>query len=366
MTGPAPAKINLALVVGPRRDDGKHELATVYQRVDLGDRITRRAAQPRRPSTGFAGGHDRPRGARVARRAARLARPDREAHAGRGRARRRQLRRRDRAAARQRAARRARSRRGAARARRAGRRRRAVLPAATARSSAPATARRSRRSTCRRTSPSCSLLPNGRQKRSTAEVYAAFDERGGEQGYDERLAALRAALAAVRRPRDLAALPPNDLASSPLAGELLAQGAFRADVSGAGPTVYGLFHRIADADARAPRAASVRPRLGDRACVVRLICMVGTTRNRAWFQPFRPLAPGAAAAHHALDRGRRRAALPLRRPALVGRRRARRDRGRLLVVRRPGEPSRLGAAGRLDLRRRRSCSCSACRSRSRS
>ena len=40
MTGPAPAKINLALVVGPRRPDGKHELATVYQRVDLGDRIS--------------------------------------------------------------------------------------------------------------------------------------------------------------------------------------------------------------------------------------------------------------------------------------------------------------------------------------
>ena len=40
MIGPAPAKINLALVVGPRRDDGKHDLATVYQRVDLGDRMT--------------------------------------------------------------------------------------------------------------------------------------------------------------------------------------------------------------------------------------------------------------------------------------------------------------------------------------
>jgi 4-diphosphocytidyl-2-C-methyl-D-erythritol kinase len=36
---PAPAKINLALVVGSARDDGKHELLTVYQRVDLGDRI---------------------------------------------------------------------------------------------------------------------------------------------------------------------------------------------------------------------------------------------------------------------------------------------------------------------------------------
>ena len=36
---PAPAKVNLALVVGPPRDDGKHEVLTVLQRVDLVDRI---------------------------------------------------------------------------------------------------------------------------------------------------------------------------------------------------------------------------------------------------------------------------------------------------------------------------------------
>ncbi|MGZ4354228.1 MAG: hypothetical protein ACXVZ4_11830, partial [Gaiellaceae bacterium] len=66
----------------------------------------------------------------------------------------------------------------------------------------------------------------------------------GERGWEERRAALEDALARVRRPRDLAALPPNDLASSPLADELRALGAFRADVSGAGPAVYGLFtHR---------------------------------------------------------------------------------------------------------------------------
>jgi len=53
----------------------------------------------------------------------------------------------------------------------------------------------------------------------------------------------------VRRPRDLAALPPNDLARSPLADELCALGAFRADVSGAGPAVYGLFHHRAAAKA---------------------------------------------------------------------------------------------------------------------
>jgi 4-diphosphocytidyl-2-C-methyl-D-erythritol kinase len=37
---PAPAKINLALVVGPARDDGKHELVTVYQAVSLYDEVT--------------------------------------------------------------------------------------------------------------------------------------------------------------------------------------------------------------------------------------------------------------------------------------------------------------------------------------
>ena len=35
----APAKINLALVVGPRREDGKHELLTVYERIGLADTL---------------------------------------------------------------------------------------------------------------------------------------------------------------------------------------------------------------------------------------------------------------------------------------------------------------------------------------
>ena len=65
--------------------------------------------------------------------------------------------------------------------------------------------------------------------------------RSGEQGYEERRANVLDAVAGVRRPRDLAALPPNDLTSSPLADELRALGAFRADVTGAGPAVYGLF-----------------------------------------------------------------------------------------------------------------------------
>ena len=85
------------------------------------------------------------------------------------------------------------------------------------------------------------VVPTEAGKRSTADVFAAFDERGGERGFDERRASLLGALGTVRRPRDLAALPPNDLAASPVAEELLELGAFRADVTGAGPTVYGLF-----------------------------------------------------------------------------------------------------------------------------
>ncbi|HEY5661532.1 MAG TPA: hypothetical protein VIR59_12145 [Gaiellaceae bacterium] len=85
------------------------------------------------------------------------------------------------------------------------------------------------------------VLPSAAAKSSTGDVFAAFDARGGEAGYEERRASLLAALDRVSRPRDLAALPPNDLTSSPLTAELLELGAFRADVTGAGPTVYGLF-----------------------------------------------------------------------------------------------------------------------------
>ncbi len=54
MRASAPAKVNLALVVGPLRHDGKHELLTVYQRVGLADRIDLEPAERMRVD-GFAG-----------------------------------------------------------------------------------------------------------------------------------------------------------------------------------------------------------------------------------------------------------------------------------------------------------------------
>jgi 4-diphosphocytidyl-2-C-methyl-D-erythritol kinase len=96
------------------------------------------------------------------------------------------------------------------------------------------------------------VLPAQAAKPSTAAVYEAFD---GADGFAERQAALREALASG----DLAALPANDLASSPLADELRELGAFRADVTGAGPAVYGLFAARKEAEA-AHRALSSRGR----------------------------------------------------------------------------------------------------------
>ncbi len=95
------------------------------------------------------------------------------------------------------------------------------------------------------------LLPAGEAKASTAAVYAAFDDRDGAAGYDERRASVLGALAAG----DLAGLPRNDLSCSPLADELRGLGAFRADVSGAGPAVYALFEDEGAAAAAGERLA---------------------------------------------------------------------------------------------------------------
>jgi 4-diphosphocytidyl-2-C-methyl-D-erythritol kinase len=107
-------------------------------------------------------------------------------------------------------------------------------------------------------------LPRLARKRSTADVYGRFDELNGGTGFDDRRAALLEAVEATRRPRDFAAFPPNDLAQaagrSQLVDDLLERGAFRADVSGAGPCVYGLFHHRSEAE-RATRRLRGRARV---------------------------------------------------------------------------------------------------------
>lgn len=100
-------------------------------------------------------------------------------------------------------------------------------------------------------------LPHGASKTSTREVYAAFDARGAGDGFEARRTDLLRALRGVSGAADLAALPPNDLASSPLSDDLRALGAFRADVTGAGPVVYGLF---ADGDTAEATAAALAGR----------------------------------------------------------------------------------------------------------
>jgi 4-diphosphocytidyl-2-C-methyl-D-erythritol kinase len=247
----AAAKINLALVIGPLRGDGKHELTTIYQRIDLADRVDVEPAE-RTKVEGF-------RGDTLVRdaleRLAAHAAIDRRWHA----------------------------------------RIEKHIPVAAGLgggSSDAATALRLANATLTEPLPREELhdvaavvgadvpfflvdgpqlgsgdgttlaaidlpqdfwivlvLPKNAQKSSTASVYAAFDERSGADGWEERRTALLDALERVRRPRDLAALPMNDLASSPLVEQLINLGAFRADVSGAGPTVYGLFHHEAHAKA---------------------------------------------------------------------------------------------------------------------
>ena len=251
MRASAPAKINLALVVGPVRHDGKHELMTVYQRIGIADRIDVEVADRTRVD-GFAGDTlVRDALDRLAVHAA----VEQRWHAKIEK-------------------------------------RIPVAAGLGGGSSDAATALRLANESLDEPLPKAELhdvaadlgadvpfflvdgprlgsgdgttlapldlpqdfwilliLPTGAHKASTASIYAAFDERDGADGWDDRRAALLDALADVKRPRDLAALPRNDLASSPLAGELTALGAFRADVSGAGPTVYGLFHHEAQAKA---------------------------------------------------------------------------------------------------------------------
>ena len=250
MIGPAPAKLNLALVVGPLGEHGKHELLTVFQRVDLADRISVEPASATIVE-GF------PEDTIVRRALDALEAPHGwhariEKHipvaAGLGG--------------------------GSSDAATALRLANAQLddPLPPAELGALAAQLGADVPSFLEPGPQLGsadgsvlepldlpqdfavvlLLPAGAAKESTAAVYRAFDRRSGADGFDTRKEQLRDALQQVRTPRDLAALPRNDLARSPLAADVLVAGAFRADVSGAGPVVYGLFDDPADA-ARAAR-----------------------------------------------------------------------------------------------------------------
>jgi 4-diphosphocytidyl-2-C-methyl-D-erythritol kinase len=255
----AAAKINLALVVGPRRDDGLHEVATVLQRIDICDRIELEKAE-RLAIEGFQ--DDTIVGRALLRLAAEAgaepawrARISKEvpvsAGLGGGSA--------DAAAA----------------LRLANETLAEPLPperlhalAASLGADVPfflepgpklaeGTGERLRPLELPQDFWVVLALPRELEKGSTGEVYARFDALGGGPGFHERKDALLQALARVRRSRDLEALPPNDLAeasgASPLAAGLCDAGAFRADVSGAGPAVYGLFETRRDARAAARR-----------------------------------------------------------------------------------------------------------------
>ncbi len=100
-------------------------------------------------------------------------------------------------------------------------------------------------------------VPDGARKHSTGDVYRAFDALGLEAGFRERKERLVAALTACSVARDLARLPENDLPAATVGqdvdGRLYDLGAFRVDMTGAGPALYGLFDTRDEAE-RAARA----------------------------------------------------------------------------------------------------------------
>jgi len=249
----APAKINIALVVGPSRADGKHEVATVLQRVDLADTVSLDAA-PELRVTGF---EDDTLVAQALRELAAAAgaepcwhvRIEKRIPVAAGLA------------------------GGSSNAAAALRLANETLPeplaperlsclAATLGADVPfflAPGTQLGRGDGAELEPLdlpldyhvVLLLPAGAAKESTAAVYEEFDRRNGAEGFEARRQALLDGLRDARAARDLAALPRNDLVSSPLVTELEDRGAFRADVSGAGPCLYGLFEDEDDAHAAA-------------------------------------------------------------------------------------------------------------------
>ena len=94
------------------------------------------------------------------------------------------------------------------------------------------------------------VVPRDAAKASTASVYAHFDERQRRTRLSTTAAQSCSAHSTASSVRGTSRrCRRNDLASSPLARQLEQLGAFRADVTGAGPTVYGLFLDAAQAHA---------------------------------------------------------------------------------------------------------------------
>ena len=249
MIAHAPAKLNLALVVGPLRPDGNHEIVTVFQRIDLADELSVEPAPTGTTVDGF------PADTLVAAALDALGAPhgwrariDKRipvaAGLGGGSS--------DAAAALRLGNAQLAEPHGEDELHRLAARLGADVPfflrdgpqlgTADGTSLAPVALPQDY--------TVCLLVPHDAAKASTADVYAAFEARAGADGFEKRAEALRRALAAVGSAGDLARLPLNDLASSPHAATFRELGALRADVSGAGPAVYGLFEdEVAAADA---------------------------------------------------------------------------------------------------------------------
>ena len=336
---PATAKINLALVVGPRR-----------RRRQARGRDRPPAARARRPAS---------RSSRRTRLERRTASPTTRSSAARSR----------RSPRRRRSSRRWRGRRS-----RSGSRSR---PASAAAARTPPTALRARErdldraaarpsgctSSPRRSAPTCrsSSTPGPQlgegdgtsSRRSTSAGLhrrarppgrrgEALDRRRSTRASTSAAArtastsgARRCSSAALERPATSPRCRPTTSRRSPLAAELRGLGAFRADVSGAGPTVYGLF-----ADARRPRPRQPQPwapsggpgsrRL--RGTVDRDVDASPAQRSHRARGPTRPVAPRRRSAHRPLDRRprgppRRRR----RRSRVAGARRRGGDHRRLLL-----------------------------------
>ena len=146
--------------------------------------------------------------------------------------------------------------------------------------------------------------PEGRAEAVDRRRLRRLRRRDGGAGWDERRAALLAALAAVRRPRDLAALPPNDLAGSPLTDELRGLGAFHADVSRRRPRGVRALPSPGARGGRKASAEAGRGELADGTCVVRLTHGLGHVEcARARHDEVRPA--GSAHAERASRYGSR-------------------------------------------------------------